>query len=243
MPNNISKARWNSRCQTTNNDNDTMRTIPPLPRLLFLWLMLLALFMGALGWAKTASTANSFFAAETLNNIANCQISNHFTHIDAGTPINRGRIDGGLTHIDVGTLNNPGSGHIYGDHVAGNTTKGESAQVIRNFPGGAEPNLTINVGQQNKHVVGTNEYKTASQQAQRSPLADGVDPQALVNQYAGTGQAANKIPLGQPGSVERISTDKVIGNYIDDKGVLIGPTTNFTIRYAKDGVHIIPARP
>jgi len=69
-----------------------------------------------------------------------------------------------------------------------------------------------------------------------------VDPQALVNQYAGTGQAANKFPLGTPGSVERITTKNVIGTYYEN-GVAVGPTTNFTIRYSKKGVHIIPARP
>ncbi|WP_417663508.1 polymorphic toxin type 50 domain-containing protein [Pseudomonas sp.] len=98
------------------------------------------------------------------------------------------------------------------------------------------------MGQQNKHVVGTNEYKTASQVTQRSPLASDVDPQCLVNQYAGTGQAANKVPLGQPGSVERVTTNKIVGTYYED-GVAVGPTTSFTIRYSKSGVHIIPARP
>lgn len=73
-------------------------------------------------------------------------------------------------------------------------------------------------------------------------MAPEVNPQLLVNKYAGTGQAANKVPLGQPGSVERISTNQVIGTYFEN-GIPIGPTTNFTIRYAKDGVHIIPARP
>ena len=79
--------------------------------------------------------------------------------------------------------------------------------------------------QQNKHVIGTNEneYKTASQVTQRSPLASDIYPQALVNQYAGTGQAANKVPLGQTGSVERIRTSKVVGTYYEN-GVAVGPT-------------------
>ena len=49
------------------HDNDTMRTMtnPSLSRTPLLWLMLVMMLMGALHWAKTASTANSFLAAET----------------------------------------------------------------------------------------------------------------------------------------------------------------------------------
>jgi len=49
--------------------------------------------------------------------------------------------------------------------------------------------------------------------------------------------------LGQAGSKERITTDKIIGVYYDAQGNMIGATKNFTIHYAKDGVHIVPARP
>ncbi len=63
-----------------------------------------------------------------------------------------------------------------------------------------------------------------------------------MNQYAGTGQAANKVPLGQPGSVERIKTNQIVGTYYVN-GMAVGPTKNFTIRYGKDGVCIVPARP
>jgi filamentous hemagglutinin len=129
----------------------------------------------------------------------------------------------------------------YDDFAKFGGAKGEST-IIRNFAEGTEPNLVVNLNQQNKHIVGTNEYKTASQITQRSPLASDIDPQVLVNQYAGTGQAANKVSLGQPGSVERITTNQTIGIYYEN-GVAVGPTTNFTIRYGKDGVHIIPARP
>lgn len=97
------------------------------------------------------------------------------------------------------------------------------------------------MNQQNKHIVGANEYKTASQITQRSPLSSDIDPQALVNQYAGTGEVANEVPLGQPDSVERITTNQTIGIYYEN-GVAVGPTKNSTIRYDKNGVHIIPAR-
>ncbi len=37
----------------------------------------------------------------------------------------------------------------------------EEGTIVRNFAEGAEPNLSVNFNQQNKHIVGTNEYKTA----------------------------------------------------------------------------------
>lgn len=120
---------------------------------------------------------------------------------------------------------------------------GKVKMPVAGFAAGTKPNLTIKVGAQNKHIVGTNEYNVTSQTQLRSPLATGVNPQALVNQYAGTGRATNNVLLGQAGSKEVIVTNKVVGNYIDDKGNDFGLTTNFTIHYAKNGVHIVPARP
>ncbi len=117
--------------------------------------------------------------------------------------------------------------------------------ISRNYPDGIEPNLSIKTGQQNKHIEGTNEFNTANQSRARSTLNSDVDPQQLINQYAGTGQHVNpnKARLGEPGSVERVRTDSPIGNYVDANGVNHGPTNNFTIKYAKDGVHIVPAAP
>jgi hypothetical protein len=47
-------------------DNRAMRTMNPLPRVLLAWLMLAALLLGALNWARSASPANFFFAANSL---------------------------------------------------------------------------------------------------------------------------------------------------------------------------------
>lgn len=84
-----------------------------------------------------------------------------------------------------------------------------------------------------------------NQSRARSTLNSDVDPQQLINQYAGTGQHVNpnKARLGEPGSVERVRTDSPIGNYVDANGVNHGSTNNFTIKYANDGVHIVPAAP
>lgn len=126
--------------------------------------------------------------------------------------------------------------------AAGDLASGTETPVNTNFAGGVAPPLNVVVGQQNKHIIGTNGYKTAGQVTQRSTLEPGLDVQGIVNRYAGTGQAANGVPLGQPGSTERIKTNSVIGVFYDSNGVG-SPTTNFTIRYSKSGVHIVPARP
>ncbi|WP_141675049.1 polymorphic toxin type 50 domain-containing protein [Gilliamella sp. Bif1-4] len=114
-----------------------------------------------------------------------------------------------------------------------------------NFAPGANPNLTVNMNQQNKHIVGTNEHKTANASASipRSTIDSNIDVQQLVNNYAGTGSVKGKIPLGQPGSKENISANQFIGKYYDHNINIFVPTKNFTIHYSKKGVHIVPARP
>ena len=115
-----------------------------------------------------------------------------------------------------------------------------------NFAPDANPNLNVNMNQQNKHIVGTNEHKTAnaSSSTPRSTLNNNIDTQSLVNQYAGTGrEIPTNRPLGTPRSKEVISTNKIIGQYYDITTGSFVPTTNFTIHYSKTGVHIVPARP
>ncbi|OCG41505.1 hypothetical protein A9G25_06210 [Gilliamella sp. Bif1-4] len=115
-----------------------------------------------------------------------------------------------------------------------------------NFAPGANPNLTVNMNQQNKHIVGTNEHKTANASAPipRSTIDSNIDVQQLVNNHAGTGR---EIPtgrlIGNPGSKEVASTNRIIGQYYDVTTKSFVPTKNFTIHYAKNGVHIVPARP
>lgn len=108
--------------------------------------------------------------------------------------------------------------------------------------GGGGSKVSINKGQQNKHVPGTNEYKTAaaSSGSQRSVLT--VDPQSLLPQL-GTGQQVGKVDVGLAGSKERVNFGKVIGNYVDKDTGLSVPTTKGIVHYGKDGAHIVPARP
>lgn len=95
-------------------------------------------------------------------------------------------------------------------------------------------------------MVGTNECKVANENSSipKSTLHSDANVQGLIDSYAGTtGKSVNNIPLGAPGSVERISHNQSIGIFIDGQGNNLGMTNSFTIKYAKDGVHIVPARP
>ena len=96
----------------------------------------------------------------------------------------------------------------------------------------------VNVGQQNKHIPGTNEYKNALNNGQTKSImyGDANDIQNLLNDKAGTGDfiGANK---------ERVYFGQVIGQYVDpDTGVGV-ETTIGIIHYGKKGAHIVPARP
>ncbi|SFU29772.1 Pre-toxin TG [Nitrosomonas eutropha] len=87
---------------------------------------------------------------------------------------------------------------------------------------------------QEKHFPGHNSYEPG-----KNILTS--DPTKLAKQ-AGTGQQVGKIPVGTPGSKERVNFGENIGTYIDKAGNA-SPTTNGMIHYSKDGIHIVPARP
>ena len=100
---------------------------------------------------------------------------------------------------------------------------------------------SINQGQQNKHVPGTNEYKIASEAGLNKSVLT-VQPDSLLSKL-GTGQQVGNMAIGTPGSKERINYGKVIGSYIDPQTGVSMPTTNGIVHYGKNGVHIVPARP
>lgn len=103
--------------------------------------------------------------------------------------------------------------------------------------GKANPNgIKINVGKQDKHIPGTNNYKQSiASGANRSILAE--NPQQLLDDFAGTGQkiGANK---------ERVDFGKVIGQYYDESTGTFVDTTRGIIHYdSKGGSHIVPSAP
>ena len=107
--------------------------------------------------------------------------------------------------------------------------------------GGGIGKFTINKGQQNKHLPGTNEYKIASEAGLNKSVLT-VAPDSLLPKL-GTGQQVGNTPVGIPGSKERINYGQNIGNYIDPQTGVSIPTTNGIVHYGKNGVHIVPARP
>ncbi|HFQ9140661.1 TPA: polymorphic toxin type 50 domain-containing protein [Enterobacter cancerogenus] len=107
--------------------------------------------------------------------------------------------------------------------------------------GGGIGKFTINKGQQNKHLPGTNEYKIASEAGLNKSVLT-VAPDSLLSKL-GTGQQVGNTPVGVPGSKERINYGQNIGNYIDPQTGVSTPTTNGIVHYGKNGVHIVPARP
>ncbi|MBV4483921.1 polymorphic toxin type 50 domain-containing protein, partial [Pseudomonas khavaziana] len=99
---------------------------------------------------------------------------------------------------------------------------------------GAKEVPAVKWSAQEKHFPGHNSYTPG-----RSVLSS--DPRKLA-ESAGTGQQVGNIPVGMPGSKERVNFGGPIGTYIDGAGVAT-PTANGIIHYSKDGIHIVPARP
>jgi hypothetical protein len=108
-------------------------------------------------------------------------------------------------------------------------------------PGGgpAEPKKPPRIldGDQGKHIPGHNNYRPDKN---RSILT--ADPHELAKR-AGTGQQVGPVPVGQPGSKERIHCDYEVGYYVNPNSGERFPTRNAMIVYAKDGIHIYPLRP
>ncbi|AKA70517.1 polymorphic toxin type 50 domain-containing protein [Clostridium scatologenes] len=96
----------------------------------------------------------------------------------------------------------------------------------------------VNVGQQQKHIPGTNNYKNEIANGKiKSPMNGNVDYiQGLLNKKAGTGEmiGTNK---------ERVDFGDVIGQYVDPTTGTATDTTIGIIHYGKNGAHIVPARP
>ncbi|MGM0174100.1 polymorphic toxin type 50 domain-containing protein [Enterococcus sp. DIV0800] len=96
-------------------------------------------------------------------------------------------------------------------------------------------NVTVHEGKQGKHIIGHNNYKSG-----KSYLLENVDPQQLVNEFAGTGEILRR-RNGDWANKELIFQDEFIGVNIEkDTPSQIEFTKGFTIHYSKKGVHIVP---
>jgi len=98
-----------------------------------------------------------------------------------------------------------------------------------------EIDKTVNAEKQNRHIRGSSKYVEG-----RSYLLDGVDAQALVDRYHGTGNL-ERSKIGQWSNRETIIADVDIGVCIN---ILTGKkniTNRFTIHYSGTGTHVVPA--
>ncbi|MDU1174922.1 phage minor capsid protein [Peptostreptococcus anaerobius] len=87
----------------------------------------------------------------------------------------------------------------------------------------------IHEGKRGKHIVGHNNYDG------KSYLAEGVDPQELVDAYHGTGDYKIKNINKNWGKKEFIMSNKVVGYDVDPVTGGMTPTRYFSIHYS--GVH------
>ena len=96
-------------------------------------------------------------------------------------------------------------------------------------------NLKIN-GQQNKHILGHHDYIEG-----RSYLLDGIDPQELVNKYAGTGNFIRNTSGEWHRNQERVTVNDFVGINVNIKTGQLEFTRTFNIIYSKKkGTHVVP---
>ena len=109
---------------------------------------------------------------------------------------------------------------------------------------------TLEIGQQNKHIPGTNEYKQYHEsfikKGQYGPSRVSLGPdelQELVNEYASKGEL--RLTNGEKWNHREIihSNDKIVGTVVNNITGAEAETTIFKIHYGKKGTHIVPDYP
>jgi hypothetical protein len=146
---------------------------------------------------------------------------------------NPGHLVGGAT-FTAATFIVPGAGEIRalrGVKGAAEALKAEDALSVVSKTEG----LSINAGQQAKHIPGSKGYIPG-----RSQLT--ADPELLLKS-AGSGTPVGSVQRGQAGFKERVDFGHQIGVYISQDGSA-APTSVGIMHYRADGsVHVVPGRP
>lgn len=94
-------------------------------------------------------------------------------------------------------------------------------------------NLNIHWGRQGKHILGHNNYRGGSY------LKEGVNPQKLVNKYAGTGKV-KRDGRGRWAKKQFFTHSEPIGLVQDQSTGEWFETSRFSVSYSKKGTHIVP---
>lgn len=131
-----------------------------------------------------------------------------------------------------------------------NFTENAKIEEIRKHIKSDKQPKSLDIGQQNKHIPGTNEYKQYekkfTQKGQHGPSRISLkveELQELVNKHAGAGE----IRLNYKGEWDNreiiFDNDKIIGKAVNNKTGVEAETAIFKIHYSKKGVHIVPDYP
>ena len=95
-----------------------------------------------------------------------------------------------------------------------------------------QTNKLLHKGQQEKHMVGSNNYIPG-----RSIFSGSLNyAKKLIAEFSGKG---NSVGMGK----ERVDFGKFIGYYVDKETGKKYPTTMGIIHSSKDGKHIVPSQP
>lgn len=114
----------------------------------------------------------------------------------------------------------------HGDEAADAVKAADKSINFLEFP------KKVHIGRQGKHIVGHNNYQQGRSILTISPYT----AEELIKKYSGTGQKISN-------SSERVNFETIIGEFVDKETGKAYSTTIGTIRYSKDGAHIVPARP
>lgn len=97
-------------------------------------------------------------------------------------------------------------------------------------------NVKLEVAKQNKHIPGCHNFDPSKS------VFTHPNPQELLTNFAGKGQAVGGRKIGFPDYREKIDFKEIIGYCKNNNGELI-PTTCGRIHYSNKGAHIIPTLP
>ena len=141
----------------------------------------------------------------------------------------------GITYEEFIAKSDYEKGEIIGQlsEAAAEIVAAKKLTEIKSFR--ASVNKNIHWGQQNKHIIGANNY---IEKSNRSILTHS-DPQGLVNKFSGAGEKIYNQGVVQS---EMVDFGQNIGYYVDPTSGAKTLTTRGSIHYSQQGTHIVPEK-